>query len=314
MEAAFSFYAHQHFSLLLHVTKPSVQAAALRVVGKPARGTPLLVYVPPLAPGQWLSMPGGWSWGSQRRDLGAGTHSALLQLNLSLSNFALTCLPGQETQSFLRAPSKADLQPPRLEACWDRSRRVVQTDLEKATDFRAAGKLQYNSEVLQQSAPSTTLPGCRENQGIFFCLACQDHITLNIPCPLMAILEFTAQALSHFLPTLSCALGVRSWAPTSSAPGACEATSNPTAQSRATSHPLAPEGRSRSRGQEPAHADTGDTLWVLHFHLYLYWHPTVCALNESEIKSNCLCDSEDFYSCPEVLDYCADGSCANAVC
>lgn len=35
-------------------------------------------------------------------------------------------------------------------------------------------------------------------------------------------------------------------------------------------------------------------------HFYLYWHPTVRALSESQIKSHRLRDSADVYSCPDT--------------
>lgn len=52
-------------------------------------------------------MPGSWSYGTEWWVL--GIHSSLLHLNLNLSTFTLICTPGQETKSFLRCWSAAQM-------------------------------------------------------------------------------------------------------------------------------------------------------------------------------------------------------------
>lgn len=144
-------------------------------------------------------MPGSWSRGTEWRALGTGICSSLLQLNLSLLSFALICLPGQETQSFLHGISYTDLQPRWLEAYGTKGEEWFRPTLRSL--WTSGLQENFSTTAMYCSHPLHP-PHCQDAKKIrrdFFFLDCQDHIILNISCLLMAILEFTPQAMSHFL-------------------------------------------------------------------------------------------------------------------
>jgi len=120
----------------------------------------------------------------------------------------------------------------------------------------------------------------------------------------MAIFEFPAQALAHFLfhPRLS--VGGEELASQVVWPWSLARhgnVSDQTAQSRATTHLLALQGgsgcgeqRSLCSEQKPVCSDAGDTLWVL----YLPFLPVLTSchrspLSKSKIKLNRRCHLED---------------------
>lgn len=140
----------------------------------------------------------------------------------------------------------------------------------------------------------------------------------------MAILVFTAQALSNFLfhPRLS--VGRKELASQAVCPWSLARkgkVSGQAAQNKATAHLLAPEGRS-SCGEQSSVLFRTETCLLWH-----WWHIVgvvlylpfvlvltsccVSALSKSKIKLNWLCYLEDVYSYIEVLDYFVDKSCGN---
>lgn len=87
----------------------------------------------------------------------------------------------------------------------------------------------------------------RKSGEIFFFLDCQDNIILTLSCSLLAILEFTAQALSHFLFHPRQLVGGEDLASQVVSPWSLAShghVSGQISQSRATTHPLALEARS----------------------------------------------------------------------
>lgn len=108
----------------------------------------------------------------------------------------------------------------------------------------------------------------RKSGDIFF-LYCQDHIILNISCSLMAILEFTAQALTHFLFHPQLSVGGEELASQVVCPWSLARQGNvggQIAQSRATTHSLALESRSGCREQSGLLFRTETCL------LWCWWH------------------------------------------
>lgn len=214
-------------------------------------------------------MPGSWSQRTEQRALGAGICSSSLQLNLSLSTFALICLSGQETQLFalyfIRWPAAQVVE----SLLGPKEKRGLDLPWEV---FEPQGCRKTSTTATYCSHPFHS-QYCQDAKNIrrflFFFLDCQDRIILNISCSLMAILEFTAQALSHFLfhPRLSA--GGEELASQVICPWSLARQDNvggQVAQSRATTHLLALEGRS-SCGQQSSLLFRTETCLLWH-----WWH------------------------------------------
>lgn len=138
----------------------------------------------------------------------------------------------------------------------------------------------------------------------------------------MAILEFTAQALSHFLfhPRLSVGgeeLASQVVCPLE--PGNARQRWWPGSPEQSHDSSSGTRGQEQLWGTKRSLVQTRNLFaltLVTHWVLYLPSVPVltsccVSALSESKIKLNRLCYLEDIYSCMEELDYFVDECCGN---
>lgn len=193
-------------------------------------------------------MPGSWSWGTEQRALGAGICSSLLQLNLSLLDLCSYLFSRARNADFFAwyfirwsaAQMVGSLLGPKEKSGLDLPREVFEPQ-----GWRKTSEQQRCTVTIRSIRNTARMP--RKSGEIFFFLDCQDHIILNTSSSLMAILEFTAQALSHFLFQPRLSVGGEELASQVVCPWSLARHGNISgqiAQSTATTRPLSLEDRS----------------------------------------------------------------------